>query len=188
MRALTEREKRLIRIAAVLVSAYLLLFYGIRGLKSLEEKRSEYLQVREEGEALKMKVLSEKLKAERLRKLRESLRIDLEGLREDTVVGEASAAIQKAAQAQGIQLGPMKETRGRSLSKEIASIQIEGQGATQAAAQFIASLKSIGYPLVLDSIHAKKNPQKPARVSFTLNVVVLNYGAWTQKAAEKKSV
>ncbi len=183
MRALTDREKRTVRLAGVLIGAYLILFYGVRAVTYLEGKRSERLGRFLVAQALKEDILLEETKAARLAKLKAGLRIDLPGLREETVVGEASAAIQKAAQDQGLQLGPTKETRRRSTDREIGSIQIEGQGGAPAAAQFIAGLGSIGFPLVVDSVQLKAAPS-PGQVSFTLSVAVLNFAAW--KSEEKK--
>ena len=96
------------------------------------------------------------------------------------MVGQASSAIQKAAQAAGVQIGPTKETRGNPKALEFATIQIEGQAPTPAALQFLDGLKTLGVPLVVDSVQLRSAAKAPGQVQFTMNLVVLNYGAWKQ--------
>jgi hypothetical protein len=117
-------------------------------------------------------------KGARAAKLREDLHLRPEDLREETVVGEASAAVQRAAAAAGVQLGPTKETRAGVSSREIATIAIEGQAGISSAVGFIDSLASLGAPIVVDSVHLKAAPGAPGAVSFSMTLVVLNYAAW----------
>jgi hypothetical protein len=179
MRTLSEREKRTIRIGAVLVAGYLAIFYGSKGVRILEEKLAAYRSRVQEADDLKVAVLRETNKGVALRKLRESLRVRPEELREETVVGDASAAIGKAAQAAGIQLGPTKETRASAArAMEIASIGIEGQGSISSAIGFIHGLREIGFPIMMDSVQLKASPGGVGQVAISMNIVVLNYAAW----------
>ena len=176
MRPLTQKEKRTVRLGAILLGAYLVLLYGSRAVSYLEGKRSESLERWTAAERLRQDVEMEEIKVLRAEKLKASLHIDLATLKEETVVGEASAAIQKAAQDQGLQLGPTKETRKRSSEREMGTIQIDGQGGAIAAAQFISGLGTIGFPLVVDSVSFKA-AQNPGQVTFSLNISVLNFAA-----------
>ena len=178
MRALSASERRTIRIAAILLAGYLVLFYGSQGIRTLEARRTAFEARRAEAAGLALEIQTEKTKAARYAKLRERMRIDPGTLRPETVVGEASASIQKAAQVFGIQLGPTKESPAGASSKEIAVIQIEGQGSVASAKGFVQALGTTGQPLVIDSIHVKAIPQSPGQVQMTLGIAVLNFAAW----------
>ncbi|HVR73578.1 MAG TPA: hypothetical protein VMT52_04575 [Planctomycetota bacterium] len=176
-RPLNQREKRTLRIGASALCLYLLVFYGLEGWRLLEGRRAEYDRLSSEAGTLELEMLREKVKAQRLEKLRRAYRLDPANLREDTVVGAASAAIQKSAQSLGLQLGPSKEAPGRIAGKDLAVLQIEGSGPTPAAARFVHSIGTLGYPLVVDSILWKTTGMKPGQVRLSLGVVVLHPGA-----------
>jgi hypothetical protein len=183
MRALTPREKRTIRIGLVALAVYLGGLYGLRGWRYLEARRDEYAQLCLAGEKLKGEILREKVKALRLQRLRESSRLDLAKLDVKTASGEALAAVQKAAQGLGIALTTLKETPGRSSARELAAFQAEGVGPTLAVAQFLDNLKTLGFPLVIDSLQLKTAGMQPGQVQLSLGVVLLDFTAW--KKAEK---
>lgn len=185
MRPLTPREKRMLIAAAIAVPIYLAGFYGLQGVKLLEAKRAEYGQLCEQAVRLEVEILREEGKAKRLEKLKKLHRLDLDKLRQETIVGEASAAIQKAAQANGLKLGPSKEMPGRATDKELAVIQIEGVGATPGAAQFVHSLGAIGYPLLVEWMQLNTAGMKPGQVKLFLSLVVLNPAAWRPPAAQR---
>lgn len=177
LRALSQREKRTLRIGASALCLYLLGFYGLEGWRVLEARRAEYDRLSAEAGTLELEMLREMVKAQRLEKLRRTFRLDPATLSENTVVGEASAAIQKAAQSLGLQLGPSKEAPGRISGKDLAVLQIEGSGPTPAAARFVHSLGMLGYPLVVDSLLWKTTGMQPGQVRLSLGVVVLHPGA-----------
>lgn len=177
LRTLSAREKRTLRIGAGALCLYLLGFYGLEGWRLLEAEREKYDRLAAEAGTLELEMLREKVKAQRLEKLQRTFRLDPATLREDTIVGEASAAIQKAAQALGLQLGPSKEGPGRVSGKDLAVLQIEGSGPTPAAARFVHSLGTLGYPLVVDSVQWKTTGMPPGQVRLSLGVVVLHPGA-----------
>lgn len=186
MRALTSGEKRTIRRAGILVGAYLLVFYGLKSWRFLEGKLKAHEERSSQADLLKLEFSREQVKAERLRKLRESSRIDLKRLEMEGVVGPASAAIQKAAQSQGIQLGPSREAPGRPAARELAMIQIEGQGTVLGVVQFLHSLGSLGFPLAIEGVHLKTAGMKPGQVHLSLSLALLDYKAW--KSPEKSGV
>ena len=66
-------------------------------------------------------------------KLSELYGFDPRKIKKDTLVADASAAIQSAAQQGGIQLGPFRESPARSSGRDLTTIQVEGSGAVPAA-------------------------------------------------------
>lgn len=185
MRSLSEREKRTIRLAAVLVMIYLAGVYGLKGWRYVEAVGDQYGELKLQVRTLNTEILRERAKAQRLANLKKSLRIDLERLRQVTAVAEAREAVFKAAQQLGVQLGPSRETQGRSAARELAVLHLEGQGQTPSVVHFVHSLKSLGYPLVLDRLQISAVPGKPGQVKLSLSVALLNYAAW--KKPEKTS-
>src|SRR5688572_26588169 len=128
MRTITDREKRTIRLAAVGVGVYLVLFGGIKAWKFLEKKRADYRTLVAEAQTLKLRIEPYKNRAEALKKLMDAFQMDPAALTRSSVVGEASAAIQKVAASSGIQVGPVRESPARASNKELASVQFEGTG------------------------------------------------------------
>ncbi len=185
MRKLTPRERRTIRLGAAGLAVYLVLFYGGRGWKLLEAKREEYSRLSLEAEKLKLEVLREKVKALRLEKLRRDHPVDFKGLRASTLVSDATAAIQKSAQALGLALGTCRETPGRSSGKELSVLQIEGKGPTAGALQFVHGLGFLGFPLVVDWLQIKTKGMQPGQIGLSLGVAVLDMTAW--KSAEVRA-
>jgi hypothetical protein len=177
-RQLTGSEKRTIRAAVLLVGAYLLLLYGFKAWRWLEEKRAAYAALSTEATSVKERLLTEKFKGERLKKLKNELRIDLDSLREETIVGEARGAIQAAAQASGVQIVASKETPGRTAGKELASFQIEAVAPLPAAIQLLRNLRSTGYPVVVDRVHFQRAGMQPGQVKLSLAAAVLSFKEW----------
>src|SRR5262249_46164212 len=94
MRALTHSEKRTIRIGAIAVGAYLVLFSGMRTAKFFEHKRVEYQRLVHEAQGLKREIQIYDDKAIALKKIMENFNLDPARLSRTTAVAEASAAIQ----------------------------------------------------------------------------------------------
>ena len=181
MRALSPSEKRTLRVGAALIAIYLAGFYGLKGFAFLESKLAEYRDVSLLAGELNVQVLREKAKAQRFEKLSSKWRIDLPAIQRKTLVGEALASIQNAAQSNGVVLGPLKELPGRSSARELALLQLEGTGPTLAVAQFLRSLSSQGYPLAVDSLQLKTPGPEPGQVGFSLGVAVLDFGEWKKE-------
>jgi hypothetical protein len=177
-RELTAREKRTVRAGIALVGAYLILLYGFKGWRWLEEKRAGYAALATEANLVKEQLLTERFKAERLRKLRNELRIDLGSLREESIVGEARGAIQAAAQSSGVQIISSKETPGRASGKELASFQIEAVAPLPAAIQLLKNLRSTGYPVVVDRVQFQRAGMQPGQVKLSLAAAVLSFKEW----------
>src|SRR5579872_2104744 len=161
MRTITDREKRTIRIAATGISIYLVLFFGARVFKYFETRRAQYQQLVKEAQNLKLELKPYEDRVLVVRKLMENFRLDPAKLSRDSVVAEASAAIQKAAASGGLGLGPIRESSARPSARELASMQLEGSGPIPAVMTFLHRLETLGYPLILDSIQINSDPTRP---------------------------
>ena len=70
MPQLTEKDKRTIRMASVLITVYLALFYGLQGWNYLEAQRIELGNLELETQQVRKAIVAERIKAARLEKLR----------------------------------------------------------------------------------------------------------------------
>jgi hypothetical protein len=181
MRTITDREKRTIRLAAMGIGAYLVLFGGVKVWKFLEKKRADYRTLVAEAQTLKLRIEPYKNRAEALKKLMDAFQIDPAALTRATAVGEASAAIQKAAASSGIQVGPVRESPARGANKELASVQFEGIGAIPALMGLLKQLESLGYPLLIDSVQITPEKSKPGQMKMNLTVVILDFEQWKRE-------
>ncbi|MEO6035845.1 MAG: hypothetical protein ABIQ35_11365 [Verrucomicrobiota bacterium] len=114
MRALAQSEQRTMRFALIAVSIYLVLFFGFRSWRFLETKSADYRGLLQEAKALSLRVQPYHEKTEVVRTLMETFRMDPAKLSRSSVVGDASAAIQKAAASGGMQFGPIRESSARA--------------------------------------------------------------------------
>jgi hypothetical protein len=178
---LTERDKRTIRRAAVGLSIYLVLFFGFRGWKHLEAARADYEGLLLEAETLSLQVQEYDDKALLIEKLQRNLQVNVSELTKATVVGEVSAAIQKAAQAGSIQLGPIRESPARASAKELASMQLEGVGPVPALMTLLHRLNTLGYPVIVDSLLLTPEPSKPGMMKLNLTIVIMDFEQWKKE-------
>ncbi len=178
MPSLTERDKRTLRMAAIAIAIYLVLFFGWRGWSRLEAKRHEYQRLVKEAQKVKQELQPYENKVLLLEKLKETFRFDPPKLSKATLVADASAAIQRAAQAGGIELGPIRESSARTAARELASMQIEGVGPVPATVSWLHRLETLGYPLILDSVQITPAAGKPGMVKMVLTVVILDFEQW----------
>jgi hypothetical protein len=180
MSTLTDKEKRTLRIATVVIAIYLGLFFGWRGWRKLEARRSEYQQLVKDARRLKQELQPYENKTLRMEKLKSTFQIDPSKLSKASLVAEASAAIQKAAQSGGIQLGPIRESSARASAKELASMQLEGTGPIPAVMTLLHRLEVLGYPLILDSVQITPDSTKPGSVKVNLTILILDFEQWTK--------
>lgn len=185
MRPLAQSEKRTVRFALIAISIYLVLFGGFQTWKYLEGKRSEYRKLVQEANALKQRVQPYKEKAEVVQTLMGTFHMDPAKLSKSSIVGEASAAIQKAATSGGMQFGPIRESSARSSNKELASMQLEGSGPVPAIMGFLHSVTTLGYPIVLDSVQFTADPMKPGAIKVSLTIVILDFEQWKNEEAPR---
>jgi len=185
MRPLTGHEKRTVRLGATVVAVAFVLFIGARVWKYLEGGRRNYVQLVEEATRRKLELLPYTDKAAKLQEWMVSSRLDPARLSRATVVAEASAAIQKAATAGGIQLGPLRETPSRASAREIAQMQFEGIGKVEAVLGLLGQLESIGYPLIVDAVQINPETTKPGMVKLTLTILILDFEQWKKTEAPR---
>ena len=179
MQSLTERDKRILRIATIGVAIYLALFFGAKSIKRLEKSRVEYQQLLAQAEKLKRDVGPLENKFLLLEKLKETSKIEVQKISRATVVAEASAAIHKAAQEGGIKLGPMRESAsGRSAARELASMQIEGMGQITQIMAFCHKLQSLGFPLAIETFTLAPQQNPPGMLKVNMTVVLFDWDQW----------
>ena len=179
---ISERDKRTLRIAGIGIALYLVLFFGVSGWKRLEAKRSEYRDLLARAQRLKREVQPYENRILLAQKLKQAFKMDPPALSRLTLVADASAAIQKAAQNGKVQLGPMRESPGRASGKELTSIQLEGTGAVPAIMAFLHQLESLGYPLVVDAVQLTPE-NKPGSLKMNLTIVILDFEQWKKEEA-----
>jgi hypothetical protein len=181
MRALTEKEKRTIRLGAIALAIYLTVFCAVQVWKLLAKRRADYVQLLTEVQDLRRKVLLYQGKVQHIQKLMESFRMDPAKLARPSVLAQASAAIQSAALGGGVQIGPVRESPARPSSKELGSIQLEAVGPAPALLKFVQQTHSLGYPLIIDSMQIGSEPTRPGQVKMSLTIVVLDFDQWKQE-------
>jgi hypothetical protein len=172
MRPLTEREKRIVRIAGAGIVIYLALFYGGR---FFEKSRSEYRQLVTEAENLRRQTLPFENKVQVVKKLMDDFHMDPAKLKKATVVADASAAIQNRAKTGGVQLGPIRESMTPGQGKGLATVQLEGSGQIPAMLAFLGGLGRIGFPVIVDSVQFTAVIGRPGQVKMNLTIIILDF-------------
>ncbi len=181
MRTLSASEKRTVRLGALVIGIYLILFCGFQMRKYLEQKRAAYLRVVRQANALKLRIQPYQERVQLIQKLMDGFHMDPAKLSRATVVGEASAAIQRAATSSGIQVGPVSESPARGGAKEL-SLVFEGTGQVQAVVGLLNRLETTGYPLIVESVQISAEASRPGQVKMKLNILVLDFEQWKAEA------
>jgi hypothetical protein len=177
MRTLTDHEKRTLRRATIGIAIYLALFCGFEAWKFLHKRRAEYVQLVTDAKALRMQMQAYQDKALVVKKMMEDFHLDPAKLSRETIVGEASSAIQKAAAGSGIQVGTVRETAAHASADEVASMQFEGSGPIPAVTGLLNRMQTLGYPLIIDSVQITPD-NRPGMVKLSLTIVILNFDRW----------
>jgi hypothetical protein len=185
MRSLTQRELRTVQVGGIALGIYLILFGGLQVWTSLNARRTEYRQLLAQAHDLRRKVDLYQGKIQHTQKLMESFRMDPAKLARESVISQASAAIQRAALGGGVAIGPVRESPARPSSKELGSIQLEAAGPAPALLKFIEQTHSLGYPLLIDSIQIGSEPTRPGQLKLNLTILILDFDQWN---AEKRHV
>lgn len=178
MRPLSPRERRTVRIGVIGVVCYLLIFFGLQGWKKIDANRQRYTELVREVQVLKQQSKVYDDRALVLKKLMEEFRMDPARLSRTTLVAQASAAIQSAARAGGVQIGPMREGAGRTANKEAASIQLEALGPPPGLLKFLHQLEGTGFPILVDSVQLGSDANRPGPMKMSLVIVVLDFERW----------
>jgi hypothetical protein len=181
MRPISDREKRTIRIAAILLTVYLACFFGLRAWKSMEMRRTQYRDQLAQAQRLKRDLRPYENRVLMTEKLREAFKIDVNKLSRATLVSDVSSAIQKAAAAGKVPLGHVRELGARTSGRDLASVQFEGSGPVPAVMSLLQRLETIGYPLVVDAVQINSEPTKPGMVKVSLTIVILDYEQWKKE-------
>jgi hypothetical protein len=178
MPALTEREKRTVRLAAIAIAIYLVLFFGVRAWKQLETKRSQYQQLQVEAQRLKRDLMPYENRILLTQKLKENFRMNPQKFSRASLAADASAAIQKEAGSLKVLLGQVRESAARPSARELASMQLEGIGPIPAVMTLLHRLQTLGFPLVVDSLQITPEAAKPGVVKLNLTIIILDFESW----------
>ena len=183
LRALTASEKRTIRLAATGIAIYLLLLGGYKVWKIYARERAEYSKITAEARQLKIESKTYPDKVAVAKKLMDDYHLDPAKLVKNSVMAEASAAIQKAAAAGGVKPGAIRESPGRSASKELGTIQFEGAGQVASVMSLLHQLPLLGYPLVIDSVQITADATRPGQLKLAVTIIVLDFESWKKAEA-----
>jgi len=175
MLSLTDRDKRTVRFAAIGIAIYLALFGGFQVWKHFNKERSDFWKLVTESQNLRQKVLPYQDKVLVLKKMMDEFNLDPAKLKKETVVSDASAAIQNAAKSGGLQLGPIRESLARGSGNVLTTVQLESTGPIPAVLTFLAGLNRIGFPLVVDSVQFTPDNTRPGQVRMNLTVIILDF-------------
>jgi hypothetical protein len=183
MRALSTSDKRTIRYATIGISIYLALFGGFKLWKFFAHQRADYLQMVAEARQLKIQTSLDAVHAEVAKKLMTEFQLDPAKLSTNSVVADASAAIQKAATSGGVTPGPIHESPENASGKELATIDFEGSGTVAAVVSLVHRLPLLGYPLLIDSLQITSDPLRPDQIKLSVKIIVLNFENWKKTEA-----
>jgi hypothetical protein len=174
-RKMTSREQRVVRYASVGIAIYLALFGGFKLWKFFHARRAEYRGLVAQAEDLRRQMLPYREKAVLVKKMMDDFHLDPATLKRETVVSDASAAIQKAAKLGGLQLGSIRETPAHGAGLALASVQLESSGQVPATLNFLAGLNTIGFPVLVDSVQFTADPMRPGQVKLNLTLLILDF-------------
>jgi len=178
MKRLTQREKRLVLYGGIGVGLYLLLLVGFKIGGSLEKRAVAYHQLVRETRSLRqeLKAYDDRVLVDK--KMMDHFQLDPATLTRATVVGEASAQIQKTAAGSGMQVGSVRESPAKSSAKEMATLQVEGSGPIAAVLGLLKRMETLGYPLLIDSVQITPDAMRPGQVKIIFTAVVLDFDQW----------
>lgn len=185
MKQLTDSERRTLRLGAIALGIYLVAFFGLRWFRAAETVRREYAGLRNTATTLRAEAERYQIRADRLDRLMNRLQMEPGTIRTNSVVGEASSALQKAAQSQGLQVTSIRESLSRASERELGSIQLDAAGPPPAVLGLLARLNTLGVPVLVESVQFSSNPRGPGQVKFTLTLVVLDFEQWKPREASR---
>ena len=175
---ISEKDKRTIRIGGIVLAIYLVFFFGFRGWKKLEKSYTDFQQLARKVEREQLDTRRQENEILLFEKLSDAYKLDPRKLPKETLVAEASAAIQNAARQGGFQLGSVRETAGRGTGRELSTLQLDGSGPLPAALGLIHTVQTLGYPIVIDSLQLAQEASKPGMLKVNLILIILNFEQW----------
>ena len=178
---LSDRDRRTLRYAGIGLGIYLTLFGGWLAFGFLGRRHAEYRQLRREAADLKDRYELYGARVTRLERLMESFQMDPARLTKATLVARATAALQQSATQGGLQLGPIRESLNRGSERELGTIQLDATGQVPALMTFLHRLRSLGFPLVIDTMQLSSDPTRPGMIKVSLGLIVLDYEKWDTK-------
>lgn len=179
--ALTDRDRRTVRIAGIGLSLYLVLFGGWKVFGFLGQRHAAYRLLQSEAAELRNRHELYGARVTRLERLMESFQMDPARLAKTTLVAQAGAALQQSATQGGLQLGPIRETLNRGSERELGIIQMEATGQVPALMTFLHQLRSLGFPFVIDTLQFSPDPARPGMLKVSLGLILLDYEKWDKK-------
>jgi hypothetical protein len=178
MRALSDQEKRTIRLGVIVLAAGLCLAVGLWCYKRAEARRVAYQALLVEAGDVRSEIDRYTDKAALAKKLMDNFHLDPMTLARTSIVAQASAAIQQASRDAGVGVGAIRETPARDSSKEIASIQFEGMGQVPSIMALLYQLERAGAPLIVDSVRITSDSRRPSGVKVNVTIIVLDFDQW----------
>lgn len=175
---MTDHDKKVIRFACIGLIAYLAIFYGRGAFSGLEAKRAAYMNARNEAKEFHKKLKPYETQLLLLEKLRKDRQINLEELNSDTLVADASTAIQIAANQCGVALGPLQETPSRGDASTLTMFRLSGEGPIDGVVNLIYTLRRIGFPLIIDSLNLDGGEFGGDTQKFDLELRIIDYNNW----------
>ncbi len=172
------RDKQTIRVAGIAIGIYLALFFAVKGWKTVERHQTEYRQLLSRVQLEEKEIRTYENRILLFEKYRDAFRLDPSLLPVESLVAEASSAIQTAAGDDGIILGPMRESSARNSGREIATIQFDGSGPVAGVLGLIQKLQVIGFPIIIDSLQLTPDAAKPGIVKMDASIIILNFEFW----------
>ncbi len=178
MMQLSDSDKKTLRLGAIVIAVYLVLFYGGMGIKKLRARQTDYKKLVQQSEQLRIDLMKYETDMLKLAKLKKSFQFDplMEG--QETLVSEVSAAIQKSAQMNGVKLSMVNETGARPSASIRASMRLEGEGPMQGVIKFLDGLDRLGFPITVDSVQLNANPRSPGGLKINLEALILDFNAF----------
>ena len=178
MMQLSDSDKKTLRLGAIVIAVYLVLFYGGMGTKKLRARQTDYKKLVQQSEQLRIDLMKYETDMLKLAKLKKSFQFDplMEG--QETLVSEVSAAIQKSAQMNGVKLSMVNETGARPSASIRASMRLEGEGPMQGVIKFLDGLDRLGFPITVDSVQLNANPRSPGGLKINLEALILDFNAF----------
>jgi len=178
MRTLTPRDKRALLYGGLAIGLYLMLFGGYRLGGAVETRLVAYHELVARARSLRQELKPYDERVLVVKKMMDHYQLDPAKLSRATVVGEASAELQKTALASGVVVGAVRESPMKASAKELATLQFEGSGPVPAVLGLLKHLETLGFPLLIDSVQITPSPMPSGPVKLILTVVVLDFDQW----------
>jgi len=178
MMQLSDSDKKTLRLGAIVIAVYLVLFYGGMGIKKLRARQTDYKKLVQQSEQLRIDLMKYETDMLKLAKLKKSFQFDPLMGGQETLVSEVSATIQKSAQMNGVKLSMVNETGARPSAAIRASMRLEGEGPMQGVIKFLDGLDRLGFPITIDSVQLNANPRSPGGLKINLEALILDFNAF----------